>query len=42
MFPGQDKGLFLFGFFFFNFLAMPCGMQDLSSLTKDQNLCPLQ
>ena len=39
VFPEQDKGLFLFSFFL-NFLAMLCGMRDLSSLTKDQTCAP--
>ena len=32
--------LAFFFFFFFNFLATPCGMQDLSSLTKDRTCAP--
>ena len=34
--------LFFLSFFLFLFLAMPCNMWDLSSLTRDKNLCPWQ
>ena len=36
----SSKGLFYFFFFNFYFLAVPCGMWDLSYPTRDQTCAP--
>ena len=39
-FLSSDSPAFLFSFSFFSFLAMPCSMWDLSSLTSDRTGAP--